>query len=94
MSNRDLAALLHACVQDAEQNAPATDPLSALAARRERRTAQRGHIAVLAFVFFVLGLQLLPSEAFGEQGRSPSVLALSCADNLDEQGVAGAELCR
>lgn len=78
MTGDELGQLLAAAADDADSLAPGTDPIAALARARRRRGQQRGHLAALAFVVFVLGLQLWPAEALGAD-RHGSVTAVTAA---------------
>ena len=71
MTGHQLRNLLSAAAEEAETcAAPVADPVAALARARLRREQRRGHLTALAFVVFVLGLQLWPAEALGAN-RSP-----------------------
>lgn len=65
MTEHDLERLLAAAAQTAQEPSPVGDPLAALRHARRAREQRRGHLVVLAFVVFVLVLQLSPSEALG-----------------------------
>ena len=64
MTGDDLAQLLRAAADAAEPDAPAVDPLHALA-RERRRHQRRGHLAALSFVVLVLALQAAAPDAAG-----------------------------
>jgi hypothetical protein len=68
MTDVELARLLHSAADTAETAAPPVDPLAALACGRRRREQRRGHLVALAFVAFVVLLQLVPAEALGASG--------------------------
>ena len=76
MTGPDLAGLLADAAAHAERNAPPIDPLRAVAAARQRRDQRRGYATALAFVAFVLLLQLAPAEALGADRTGVPALAL------------------
>jgi ferric-dicitrate binding protein FerR (iron transport regulator) len=74
----DVGGLLAEAAARAELDAPAVDPVAAVARARRRREQRRGHAAVLAFVAFVLLLQLAPAEALGaDRSTAPAVALVS-----------------
>jgi hypothetical protein len=82
MTGTGLGQLLADAVQEAERTAPAPDPVTALTQARCRRERRRGHVAVLAFVFFMAILQALPSDAFGSPS-GPAAVAASATEHAD-----------
>lgn len=80
--SHELDELLLDAVDLAERLAPPVDPVAAVHAARRRRRALNGQIAALAFVLLVLGLQLLPASAFGEQAPGPGKAAATWAAGL------------
>lgn len=65
MIDAHLTRLLVDAVHDAERQAPDLDPVSAVARARRTHRQRRDHLAVLAFVLFVVVLQLMPADALG-----------------------------
>lgn len=91
MTGSELNALLVDVVSAAESGAPSVgDPVDALRQRRRSAERRRGHLAMLAFLLFVIVLQGLPSEAFGASPTRGAVLAGGAVVTAAEQpGRAG-----
>ena len=79
MTGHDLGELLTAAADEAGRYAPLADPVAELKRARRRREQRRGHLAALAFVVFVLGLQLWPVEALGADRSTSSATAVTAA---------------
>lgn len=73
----DLARLLADATEEAERRAPSVDPLREMARTRDRRRRRSAHLSALAFVGFVLAVQLDPAAAFGAQPEPVAVVAVS-----------------
>ena len=72
MTGAELTRQLVEATAVAEAAAPLADPVLALQQRRHVRRQRHGHVAALAFVLFVVLLQLVPAEALGAGPVSPA----------------------